>query len=153
MESGEFMGYKVSWLLENRIMLIAYDGLLTRAELQTYLAETMDMRDRANAVLGEGGPLVHTITDARRMTKTELSLPEALKTVKMVRDQRVGWAIYIPAGKLDLFFSSLGHQIARVRFRSFPTIGEGVEFLKKMDDTLGDFTYAPDSAVTLSKRG
>lgn len=140
------MSYKISWVLENRIMLIQYEGLLTRAELQTYLAETMDMRDRANAILGEGGPLVHTITDARRMTKTELSLPEALKVVKMVRDQRVGWAIYIPSGKLDMFFSSLGHQIAGVRYRSFPTIAEGIDFLRKSDDTLANFTYAGDSA-------
>lgn len=141
------MSYQVSWLLENRIMLISYDGVLTKAELQMYLADTMDVRDRANAILGAGGPLIHTITDARRMTKTEISLKEALKTVEIVRKQRVGWTVYIPANKMDLFFASLGHQFAGVRFRNFASISEGINFLKEVDDTLANFNYLGDNTL------
>ncbi len=138
------MSYKLSWLLENRILLISYQDMLTKADLQSYLAESMDMRDRANAILGENGALVHTITDARRMTRTELSLNEGLKTVAMVRNQRVGWTIYIPARKLDMFFATLGHQLAGVRYRCVTSIDEGVKFLKTVDDTLANFTYSGD---------
>lgn len=135
------MGYHISWLLENRILMISYEGMLTKADLHAYLAQTMDMRDRANALLGEGGPLVHTITDASRMTGTELNLKEALKSIDAVRKQRVGWTIYIAAGKMDLFFASLGHQFAGVRFRCVDTIEDGIDFLKQVDDTLAEFTY------------
>jgi hypothetical protein len=135
------MGYHLTWLLENRILLISYKGMLTKADLYAYLAETMDMRDRANALHGEVGPLVHTITDASRMTGTELNLKEALKSLDAVRKQRVGWTIYIAAGKMDLFFASLGHQFAGVRFRCVGSVAEGIDFLKQMDDTLAEFTY------------
>lgn len=135
------MGYRLSWLLENRILLISYEGMITKADLQTYLAETMDMRDRANALHGEGGPLVHTITDASHMTGTELNLKEALKSLDAVRKQRVGWTIYIAAGKMDLFFAGLGHQFAGVRFRCVGSVAEGIDFLKQVDDTLANFTY------------
>jgi hypothetical protein len=143
------MGYRLSWLLENRILIVVYEGVMTKTDLQTYLAEAAVMRDHANNVLGEGGPLVHTITDARRLTKNELSLKEALKTIESLRQQRVGWSIYIPAGKADQFFAVVGHQIAGVRFRCVESVSEGVELLKRMDDTLVDFDYSGD--VTLSR--
>ncbi len=140
------MSYKISWLLENRILLISYDGVLSKVDLQTYLAESMDMRDRANAILTEGGPFVHTITDARRMTRTELSLNEALKTMRIVRNQRVGWTVYIPAKKLDMFFATLGHQFAGVRYRNAESIAEAIAFLKTVDETLAHFTYVGEDA-------
>ncbi len=140
------MGYKVSWILENRIMLISYQGVLSKADLKNYLMETMDMRDRANAALGEGGPLVHTITDARRLTKNEISLKEAIKMIDILRKQRVGWSIYIASNKLDMFFATVGHQIAGVRYRTVATVTEGVNFLKETDDTLANFTYSGEKA-------
>jgi hypothetical protein len=143
------MAYKISWLLENRIMLITYDGLLSKADLQNYLSETMDMRDRANAKLGIGGPLVHTITDARRMTKSEMSLKEALNMLTMVRKQRVGWSLYIPANRLDKFFASLGHQLVGVRFNSFESVNDAIRFLIDTDESLGDFSYDGDDTVEL----
>ncbi len=139
------MGYQVSWLLENRIMLIKYDGVLTKEMLHDYLAESMDLRDKANAVLGEGGPLIHTITDARGMTKVDLPPSEAMKQINYVRKQRVGWTIYIPAGKLDNLFASIGHQIAGVRFRSFPNLTESIKFLKEVDNTLPEFSYTENT--------
>lgn len=144
------MAYKISWLLENRIMLITYDGVLSKADLQNYLSETMDMRDRANAKLGLNGPLVHTITDARRMTKNEMSLKEALNMLTMVRKQRVGWSIYIPATKLDKFFASLGHQLVGVRFNSFETVNDAIKFLIDTDESLGEFSYDGDETVELT---
>ncbi len=143
------MGYQVSWLLDNRILLVAYEGVMTKADLQAYLAEAAEMRDRANALLGEGGPLVHTLTDARGMTGTDLSLKEALKTLEALRQQRVGWSVYIPASKTDEYFSVVGHQIAGVRFRCVPSISDAVDFLKRMDESLRDFDYA--SSVTLMR--
>jgi hypothetical protein len=142
------MGYKVSWVLENRIMLISYEGVLSKADLKNYLLETMDMRDRANTALGEGGPLVHTITDARRLTKNEISLKEAIKMIDILRKQRVGWSIYIASNKLDMFFATVGHQLAGVRYRTVASVTEGVNFLKETDDTLANFTYSGEKAPT-----
>jgi len=136
------MGYKVSWLLENRIMLIAYDGVLSKADLKNYLMESMDMRDRANAALGANGPLVHTITDASRLTKNEISLKEAIKMIDILRKQRVGWSIYIAANKLDMFFATVGHQLAGVRYRTVANVSDGITFLKEVDDSLANFTYS-----------
>lgn len=144
------MAYHVKWLLENRIMLITYEGVVTKADIQNYLTETMDMRDRANARLGPNGPLVHTITDARRMTKSEMSLKESLNMVSIVRQQRVGWSLYIPASRLDKFFASLGHQLVGVRFNSFQTVNEAIRFLIDNDETLEDFSYDGDETLKIT---
>jgi len=135
------MPYRLSWIIENRLLLIAYDGAITRSDLETYLDESMAMRDQANAVLGEGGPLVHTITDARRLTKNEMSFKDAQNIAKSLRHQRVGWSIYIPKNAIDQFFANIGHQIVGVRYRSFPTVTEGIDFLKSVDETLKNLDY------------
>ncbi|HUN05022.1 MAG TPA: hypothetical protein PLQ56_00415 [Aggregatilineales bacterium] len=139
------MAYQLSWLLENRILLIRYQGTLTLKDLETYLPEAARMRDQANAFLGANGPLVHTITDASQMEKNAISLPEALQATRLTvnNQQRVGWSVYISAGVIDRFFSTAGHQLAGVRYRAVDSIDEAVAFLKSVDDTLSDFVLPP----------
>ncbi len=141
------MAYHVSWLLENRIILIRYQGTVTLKDLESYLTETAHMRDQANAALGSNGPLVHTITDASSMEKNAISLPEALQATRLTvtSQQRVGWSVYISAGVIDRFFSTAGHQLAGVRYRAVDSIEEAVAFLKSVDDTLSDFVLPPAS--------
>lgn len=136
------MPYRVSWIIENRLLLIAYEGVISRADLVGYLDESMAMRDKANEILGEGGPLVHTITDARRMSKNEMTFKDAQTVAQQLRHQRVGWSIYIPKNAIDQFFANIGHQIVGARYRSFPTVTEGIDFLKSVDETLRNLDYA-----------
>lgn len=137
------MPYRLAWLLENRVMLIGYEGVVTSADLQAYLDESLALRDRANAVLGAGGPLVHTITDARRATKMEVTMKDGQNIIKTLRKQRVGWSVYIARSAFDQFFAGIGHQMAGVRYRSLNSVTEAVEFLKSVDDTLATFDYMP----------
>lgn len=137
------MPYQVSWLLENRIMLIQHIGLVTTAEMQEVLKESFEMRDRANAALGPTGPLVHTITDATQLDKYNVSTAESQKMAKALRQQRVGWAIFVSPNRIISFLAGVGHQMAGVRYRAFDSMDKAITFLRTHDDTLADFAPIP----------
>ncbi len=130
------MPYKVSWLVENRIIFVKYTGKMTRADLEAYLAESFAMRDAANAALGPNGALVHTITDAMDVEGFEMNLGDIQRMMKALRRQRVGWSIYVSANKAETFMASLGHQFAGVRYRGFTSVRDAIGFLRQSDETL-----------------
>lgn len=130
------MPYEVTWLVENRVMLARHYGVLTSEDLQAYLEESFAMRDHANEVLGKDGPLVHTLTDATEMESQTLGLGDMKSIVANLRQQRVGWSVYVNPDTVTRFLSSVGHQLVRVRYKAFSTMPEALAFLQEVDETL-----------------
>ena len=130
------MPYELSWLVPDRVILIRYIGDIDAQELRAYLSESMQMRDEANARLGEGGPLVHTITDSTEQKSTNFKMSDVQHMLRTLRTQRVGWSIYVHPGALLRFLATLGHQWVGVRHREFATVPEAIRFLQEQDDTL-----------------
>lgn len=130
------MPYKVSWLVENRVILAEHYGVFTSQELPGYLEESLAMRDRANEANGVGGPLVHTLTDARKLEKSAMGLSDVQVTIRSLRQQRTGWSVYVHPRTVDRFLAGLGHQFAGVRYRVFATMPEAIDFLIEIDPTL-----------------
>ncbi|MCB9452103.1 MAG: hypothetical protein H6672_11740 [Anaerolineaceae bacterium] len=137
------MPYQVSWLVPNRIILTRYFGVFTSEDLKAYLDESLQMRDDAIATLGEDGALIHTLTDARKLERYTIGFADVQGMLKSLRQQRVGWSIFVHPGKMERFFSSIGHHWTGVRHREFATIEEAITFLKE-DTSLPDFTYVAD---------
>lgn len=129
------------WIIENRVMLIRHFGIVTMPDLSGSLKETFEMRDAANSVLGENGPLVHTITDATEADYQNPSLSESQRMTKALRQQRVGWSIFVTPNRLNGFLAGIGHQMAGVRYRSFDSIEKAIDFLKTNDDTLTNVSF------------
>ncbi|MCA9912436.1 MAG: hypothetical protein KC496_03775, partial [Anaerolineae bacterium] len=125
------------------IILTRYHGVFTSEDLRSYLEESLQMRDEAIAVLGEDGALIHTLTDARQLDRYTIGLADIQGMLKSLRQQRVGWSVFVHPGKMERFFSSIGHHWAGVRHREFATIEDAIVFLKE-DTSLPDFTYVPD---------
>lgn len=130
------MPYKVSWLIENRVILAQHYGVFTGEELLAYLDESLAMRDRANEISGVGGPLIHTLTDARKLEKSAMALRDVQPILRSLRKQRTGWSIYVHPGKVDRFLASLGHQFVGVRYRAFEKMSEAIAFLEEMEPSL-----------------
>jgi hypothetical protein len=142
------MPYQVSWLLENRIILARHFGVLTGEELLAYLDESMAMRDRANEINGPGGPLINTLTDARRLEASPMTLREIQPMMRALRQQRTGWSVYVHPGRMERFLAGVGHQFAGVRYRLFAAMPEAITFLTGIEPLLRD---APGVDVLLQK--
>lgn len=137
------MPYTVSWIVPNRIILTRYHGVFTSEDLRSYLEESLQMRDDAIAALGEDGALIHTLTDARQLDRYTIGLADIQGMLKSLRQQRVGWSVFVHPGKMERFFSSIGHHWVGVRHREFATIEDAIVFLKE-DASLPDFSYVPE---------
>lgn len=132
------MTITVRWLIENRVLLSEFVDEVDSQQLIDYLEKSFAMRDQANTANGEYGYLVHTITDATRVTKQNLDLAAAQKIMKSLREQRIGWSLFVSTNRLHRFMSGMSHQFGGIRFQAFETLDEAVQFLKKNDDSLAD---------------
>ncbi|MBK8026718.1 MAG: hypothetical protein IPK19_36375 [Chloroflexi bacterium] len=130
------MAYLVRSLIPALVLYVRQYDVLTRDELVKYLDESMAMRDEANLRNGEGGPLVHTITDARHMIKHEVQLNDMQTMLRSLRNQRVGWSLYVSSSKVTRFLVSVAHQIVGVRHYICATMDEALLFINRIDDSL-----------------
>lgn len=131
------MTIKVKWLIENRVMLAQFSDEIDSEQIARYLDKSLAMRDVANEVNGRDA-LVHTITDGTGVTKQSSDLGTIRKIMTSLRQQSVGWSLYVSENKIDRFMSAMAHQFGGIRYQSFATMEEAIEFLKENDVTLKD---------------
>ena len=141
---GTDMPYKLTWLVENRVLYVRYFGVFTREDLENSLAESVAMRDQANVVNGDDGPLVHTVSDVLRMEGQTVGLTDAQQTLRALRGQRAGWSVYVSDNRAQRFMSAVGHQLAGMRFRSFNNLPAALAFLQEADPTLPALKPPPE---------
>ena len=130
------MPYNLMWLMENRVLYIRYFGVFTREDLENSLAESTEMRTQANAINGENGPLVHTVSDVLQMEGQEIGVTDAQQQLRAMRNQRVGWSVYVSDNRARRFMAALGHQFAGMRYRAFGNLPVALAFLQEADPTL-----------------
>ena len=125
------MPYKVQWLVEKRVVLSRYEGIVTIEDARGQVSE-------ANALLRDGIPLTHSIVDMSTVEKLpSLQLASEFMGTDMseVRD-KLGWTIVITNNKFLKFASSLFVPIFKVRQRFFGSLDETLAFLQEEDNTL-----------------
>jgi hypothetical protein len=125
------MPYKVQWLVEKRVVLSRYEGVLTIEDARGQVSE-------ANALLREGIPLTHSIVDMSAVEKLpSLQLASEFMSTDMseVRD-KLGWTIVITNNKFLKFASSLFVPIFKVRQRFYGSLDEALAFLQEEDSSL-----------------
>lgn len=144
------MPYAVRWLVPDRVMLSIHYGVMDRDDMQNYITESMGMRDEVNARTGFGGALVHTITDARFLDKTEAQLKDVQGMLRSLRAQKVGWSVYVSPSAINRFLVSVAHQFVGVRHYICPTLEDAITFLTTNDDSLPPMSAADADALTRS---
>lgn len=146
------MTIQVKWLVENHVLFAHFSNAIDSEQIINYLDKSMAMRDKAIEVNGEDGALIHTITDSRAVVEQNLDLKTAYSIMKSLRKQRIGWSIQVTDNRVDRFTSSMAHQFGGIRYQSFSTMDEAIDFLRNndvlldgiLDDDL-DFTF-PDAS-------
>ena len=125
------MPYKVEWLVEKRVVLSIYEGIMTLEDARGQVKE-------ANALLRQGIPLTHSVIDMSKVEKLPSlqSASEFMSTdLSEVRD-KLGWTIVITNNKFLKFASSLFVPMFKVRQRFFGSLDEALTFLQEEDSTL-----------------
>lgn len=125
------MPFGVTWLVEDKLLLLQAWGLFGLNEMNQMDAKIGAMLDRSSS------PLVHGIHDHRQTSQ----IPSAkdLMKIKSGSHPRVGWLVFVGLdNKLLKFFVSTTGQVLKLRVRFMDTIEEALAFLQDMDSTLPD---------------
>ncbi len=133
------MGYEISWYIPGRVVQAVFTGVITPEEAEAASALTAQL-------IKEGEPpMVHLIADTTDLERfpTNLNLLNR-RASKHLWQPKLGWTIVISTNSTTRIISGIITQVARVRFRMFPTLNEGLHFLADQDSTLRDQLTASD---------
>lgn len=122
------MPYKMSWLVEKRVIYAQLYGYVTQEELASYYKSMVTLAQDSELLL-------HTLTDSTGLTGMKMSLRD-LQNMGFSGIHNLGWAILISPSKINRFFASVITQLSHKRGRQFATIEEGLRFLQEIDDSL-----------------
>lgn len=122
------MPYKMSWLVEKRVIYTRLYGHVTSKELASYY-QTMLVYAQESELL------LHTLTDSTDITNMDMGLRD-LQNTPFADIRNLGWAVFISPSKINRFFASVITQLSKKRGRQFATLEEGLNFLQDIDDSL-----------------
>ena len=140
------MPHKTRWLVEKRVIYVAFEGRITEAELRQFVGEVETMLD-------EGVPLVHLMTNSLEMEKVDISLGtlRALAGAYNLTGQ-LGWTVDINSNPVLKMFSGISSQFAGVRQRTVNSLDNAVAFLRENDDTLANAIWLFDDTTDTADR-
>jgi hypothetical protein len=138
------MGYEISWYVPGRIVQAIFIDTITPEEAEA-------ASDLTAQLIQEGTPpMVHLIADTTRLERfpTNLNLLNRSAS-KHLWQPKLGWTIVISTNSTTRWISGIITQVARVRFRMFPTFEDGIRFLADQDSTLRE-QLSPNETTTVS---
>jgi hypothetical protein len=125
------MGYEISWYVPGRVVLATFTGTISPEEAEAASAVAAEYIQQGDP------PLVHLIADATGLDRfpTNLNLLNRSAS-KHLWQPKLGWTIVISTNSTTRWISGIITQVARVRFRMFPSLEDGVQFLADQDPSV-----------------
>ena len=137
------MPYRVSWLVEGRVIMAELSGNLTRQELLPYNQTICQHLDSA------GTSQVHYLVDASRVHNVP-SLTAA-KDFTFLYHPRMGWTAAVGVqSPLVRWVGNFLSKLLKARTRELPSVDEALDFLQQVDSTLPNLR--PAVTLHLSRR-
>lgn len=126
------MGYKISWLVDQRIIFLYQYGITNIEELQQVIEDQMAMQT-------EGISPVHVINDSTHIEKMLFGLADIKKVLNLPHVKgNAGWYVLVSPDRFKRFLANIAGEFSGGRHREFATIQEAIDFLHSMDDSLGE---------------
>lgn len=137
------MGHEISWYIPGRVVYAKFTGEISLAEAEAASELTAQLLQSGDP------PLVHLIADTTKLDRfpTNLNLLNRSAS-KHLWQPKLGWTIVISTNSTTRFISGIITQVARVRFRMFPTLEDGLKFLADQDVTLRELVANKDKIRT-----
>jgi hypothetical protein len=128
------MPVKLSWYLEDRVVLVKFLGMVTVDELVDASYMGVSYIEQSIA------PYVHFVHDASELIQLPRQIQPIIKAAQVsFSHPRVGWIVaYQVPDRLTSFTGNLVSQVFRVRYRIFDTKPQALAFLQTRDATLPD---------------
>jgi len=125
------MGYEISWILEERVVHVQYDGVVTNEELRksNYMAKHY-------VTNGNDGNVMHVVIDISQATKFPTDLKNLEDLLLSQENPGTGWVILVGANRLARLLTATLSQLTQIQFRAAPTIEDGLAFLAQRDPSL-----------------
>lgn len=125
------MAYEVSWLIEGQVIYTRSWGEGSEEDMRNTMTQTITL------ISSSSRPYVHVVSDNRDLT----SVPSMVVLAKVAREipipDHAGWLVTVQTANPVLrFFTDVVTQIMGRRYRSFKTLGEALQFLKTIDETV-----------------
>jgi len=147
------VAYNISWYIPKRVVHATFMGEITLSEAETASELTAQL-------IGDGDPpMVHLIADTTRLERfpTNLNLLNRSASKHLWQPKlgclwqpKLGWTIVISTNSTTRFISGIITQVARVRFRMFPTLEDGMAFLADQDSSLNPLINTALHAATVN---
>src|SRR4051794_21008942 len=115
------MPYEVGWLVENRVIVQRFYGVMELDQFRETVSKTTDM-------IVAGTPFVHVVTDMSSVQKFPMNL-QALSSITGKKHPHMGWFIMVGANPLARFTMATLSQIINMRLRGVTTMTEALQFL------------------------
>ena len=124
------MPFEVSWYIENRVIYTRGYGVITLDDL----ADASQLITQE--YLSQGTPLIHEIVDLRDMEHIPSNLHKISNVLTYIKHPDYGWTIFVNTNRVMNFIGPMLAKIARIRFRMFDDLDEGLAFLAEQDSSL-----------------
>ena len=136
------MGHEITWYIPGRVVYAKFTGEINLNDAETAIELTAQ-------ILQDGyPPLVHLLADTTKLYRVPTNLNLLNRSAsKHLWQPKLGWTIVISTNSTTRFISGIITQVARVRFRMFPTMEDGLKFLADQDITLRELIANKETAA------
>jgi hypothetical protein len=123
------MAYKVTWYVENRIIVQHTYGELAAEDLP-------EIARRTTLLLDEGHAPVHIIADIRELNRFPTSISGIRKSLTYLTHPSLGWAVLVGIHPVASMILNIITQVARFKATQRATPEAAMDFLARQDQTL-----------------
>lgn len=133
MERKYLMGYKIDYLVPQRVLIYLLHGTMETVDIQNIQTNSFRLMD-------EGVAPIHTISVIDPHIKYAISLPTAVSKMKSLDSlhPNAGWLVQVSDQAIHRYMSTWSMQIVykNARVHAVKTLREAVQFLIDRDSTL-----------------
>ncbi|HRF96342.1 MAG TPA: hypothetical protein PLZ51_14150 [Aggregatilineales bacterium] len=123
------MPYKMTWLIDKRVLHIVIEGELSGDTIREMVAESRKMTD-------DGIKPVHAIADATHTHSIPKHIPTILKEYGGVTPQDTGFTVIIATSPVTRFLAQALLRLLRLEIRFGSDIQDALNILHRVDTTL-----------------
>jgi hypothetical protein len=125
------MEYKLDWYLPKRVLMLTISGDVSLKDLELFNGSVMNY-------LEEGIAPVHLVSIGHNIRRVPTNLIQIKQVVTYIQDPKIGWTIIVQEkpNPLTGFIASVATQAAGVKIRHVKSVVDGLEALKRLDQSL-----------------
>ncbi len=124
----------ISWYQADRVILAQLEG-------DQSIEDISQVNTTITEMLRVGKPRVHIIVDTSKMGSIPLKLSQLAAVNAYLREPNLGTIVTIGMDNILIrFLASMVSQIAHIELKTVTTLDEGVDVLRRIDQSLGSGT-------------